>query len=160
MAEPFIPELNVPIIFRQRPVSVPGDLRPIWRICLLIILLRKCCIGGKSSLRRLHVLNWAVRSPSVSTTLINAINGAFPPDAVIIRIEPALNRAIDLSIGEGLVHRGTKDRIELTSKGKEFADTILDTKLVLEQEKRFVEQVGYSVSEKFVKAMFEQGELS
>lgn len=160
MAETFIPELNVPIVFRQRPVSLPGDLRPVWRIGLIVLLLRECCRGGRSSLRRLHVLSWTVRSSDATTTLLNAIDGEFPPDAVIIRIEPALNRAIDYAIGERLLRRGTKDRVELTPEGKEFADTILNDNLVLGREKRYVEEVGHAVTETFVMKMFDKGELS
>lgn len=160
MADIFIPELDVPVIFRQQPVSLPGDLRPVWRISVLMLLLRKCCTGGKSSLRRLHVLSWAVRSSEASTMLLNAIDGEIPPDAVIVRIEPALNRAVDFAIGEGLLRRGTKDRVELTPEGRELAESILADKLVLAREKRFADEVRYSVTEGFVKSMFEQGESS
>lgn len=157
MIEPLIPELDVPILFRRRPVALPGDLRPAWRISLVLVLLRRCCTGGKSSLRRLHVLSWAIRFPHVTTSLLHALGGNVPPDAVIIRIEPALNRAVDFAIGEGLVRRGSKDRIELTNSGKEFADEILSDQLVLGHEKQFVELVRFNVTESFVNAMFDRG---
>lgn len=154
MAEPFITELNVPVVFRERPIAIPGDLRPTWRISVLSILLRKCCRQGKSSLQRLHVLSWAVRSKEVGSSLAQSVEGEIPPDSVLVRIEPAVNRAIDLAIGEGILRRSNRDRVELTNKGKKFADSILENQLVLSHEKDFIDQVRFSITESFVTKMF------
>ncbi len=156
MDELTIPELDVPIIFRERPAALPGDLRPLWRVSLLVLLLRKCCRGDKSSLRRIHVLSSAARSKEVAETLLDAIENVIPPGLVIVRIEPALNRAIDYAIGEGLVKRGKKDRLELTSAGKKFADELMQNPLLLASEKRFINAVGYRVNEAFVQSMFKR----
>ena len=56
------PEFDVQFSFQRRPISLPGDLRPTWRIGLLTILMVQCCRQQRSSLTRLHVLSWAVRS--------------------------------------------------------------------------------------------------
>lgn len=157
MPEPLIPELNVPVIFRQRPISVPGDLRPAWRISVIVLLLKKCCRQGRSSLRRLHVLSWAVRDEEVANALVRAIGGEVPPGTVLVRIEPALNRAVDFAIGEGLIQRQSSDRVELTVDGKDFADTIMDDTLVLGYEKQFAERIRLSVTEDFVTRMFDRG---
>jgi len=157
MPDPLIPELDVPVIFRQRPISVPGDLRPAWRISVIVLMLRKCCLQGRSSLRRLHVLSWAVRDAQVANALVRAIGGETPPDTVLVRIEPALNRAVDFAIGEGLLRRQSSDRVELTADGKDFAQDILSNTLVLGYEKQFVERIRFTVTEDFVKRMFELG---
>ena len=157
MPESLIPELNVPVIFRQRPISVPGDLRPAWRISVIVLLLKNCCRQGRSSLRRLHVLSWAVRDEEVANALVRAIGGEVPPGTVLVRIEPALNRAVDFAIGEGLIQRQSSDRVELTVDGKDFADTIMDDTLVLGYEKQFAERIRFSVTEDFVTRMFERG---
>lgn len=157
MDDPLIPELNVPVIFRQRPISVPGDLRPAWRICVIVLLLQKCCRQCRSSTRRLHVLSWAVRDAEVGRALIRAIDGEVPPDTVLVRIEPALNRAVDFAIGEGLIRRQSSDRVELTADGKELAETIMKDTVVLGTEKAFVESIRFAVTEDFVKKMFERG---
>ena len=158
MPDPLIPELDVPVIFRQRPISIPGDLRPAWRISVIVLMLRKCCLQGRSSLRRLHVLSWAVRDAEVANALVRAIEGEVPPDTVLVRIEPALNRAVDFAIGEGLIRRQSSDRVELTADGKEFADAILKDTLVLGYERQFLERIRFTVTEDFVKRMFELGE--
>lgn len=160
MADPLIPELDVPVIFRQRPLSVPGDLRPAWRISVIVLILRKCCLQGRSSLRRLHVLSWAVRDTQVADALVRAIGGEVPPDTVLVRIEPALNRAVDFAIGEELIRRQRSDRVELTADGKDFAEAILKDTVVLGYEKQFAERVRFTVTEDFVKRMFELGETA
>ena len=157
MLDPLIPELDVPVIFRHRPLSVPGDLRPAWRISVILLLLRKCCRQGRSSLRRLHVLSWAIKDEQVANALVRAIDGEVPPGTVLVRIEPALNRAVDLARGHGLIQRQSSDRVELTVDGKDFADNILNDKLVLGYEKLFAERIRFSVTEDFVTRMFEPG---
>ena len=157
MTDPLIPEWDVPVIYRQRPISIPGDLRPAWRISVIVLMLRKCCRQGKSSLRRLHVLSWAVRDAEVANALVRAIGGEVPPDTVLVRIEPALNRAVDFAIGEGLIRRQSSDRVELTAEGIDLAETIVNDNIVLGYEKQFVERIRFTVTEDFVKRMFELG---
>ena len=71
-----VPELDAEFIFRRRPLALPGDLRPRWRIGLLALLLNNCCRQQRSSLTRLHVLNWAVRSEANHENLTALIKGA------------------------------------------------------------------------------------
>jgi len=93
----------------------------------------------------------------VANALVRAIGGETPPDTVLVRIEPALNRAVDFAIGEGLLRRQSSDRVELTADGKDFAQDILSNTLVLGYEKQFVERIRFTVTEDFVKRMFELG---
>lgn len=157
MPDPFIPELNVPVLFRTRPLAIPGELRPAWRISVVVLLLRKCCRQGRSSLRRLHVLSWATKNSEVQETLIRAIQGEVAPDTILVRIEPALNRAVDFAEGEGLLRKLSAGRVELTGDGKEFADEISKDPIVLGYEKAFMDHLRFEVTEDFVKGMFERG---
>jgi hypothetical protein len=93
----------------------------------------------------------------VGNALVRAIEGEVPPDTVLVRIEPALNRAVDFAMGEGLLRRKNSDRVELTPDGIGFADTILADTFVLGYEKQFVERIRFKVSEDFVTRMFELG---
>jgi hypothetical protein len=108
----------------------------------------------------LHVFSWAIRDREVSIALVRAVNGEVPPDTVLVRIEPALNRAVDFAIGEGLVRRQSSDRVELTPEGKDFADSILKDTIVLGFEKQFIETIRFTVTEEFVNRMFELGETA
>ena len=92
--------------------------------------------GGKASFGKLHVLNWALRSQEGSKALLDILERRFSPGTVIVRIEPSLNRAVDLAHGEGLVKRNNGG-IELTLQGQVEAKRILEQKDIYVQEKEF-----------------------
>jgi hypothetical protein len=54
-------KLDIPFIFKSRPSPVPGDLRPTWRIALILLILINSR-SKKASLRKLHVVSWAART--------------------------------------------------------------------------------------------------
>jgi hypothetical protein len=149
-----IRELDADFIFRRRPVALPGDLRPTWRIGLLMLLLSQCCRQQRSSLTRLHVLSWAVRSKANHQDLIALIDGKLSPDALIVRFEPACSRAIDFAIGERLIKRVDGSRIELTGSGRTFAEEILMNSSVYSTEKKLVSAIGQKASETLVDNIF------
>lgn len=149
-----IPELETSFIFRRRPIAIPGDLRPGWRIGLLTLFLSKCCRGCRSSITRIHVLSWAVRTEESRELLRSAISGVSAPDALIVRFEPSLNRAIDFAIGEGLISRSSGSRIELTTHGRQLAEEILAETTLFVIEKEFMTEIRQKVTEVMVDAIF------
>ena len=93
-------KINVPFIFSQKPESIPPDLRPIWRIALLLLLLYSCR-GNRASLKKLHVLNWAIRIPESRQRFLRYIKGESKPDDVIIRFEPSVKSILKYRIKPG-----------------------------------------------------------
>lgn len=149
-----VPELDVAFIFRRRPVALPGDLRPTWRIGLLVLLLSQCCRQQRSSLTRIHVLNWAARSEANHADLTALIANKLSPDQLIVRFDPACNRAIDFAIGEGQLKRVDGSRIELTESGKALADEISKDSELYVTEKRLTGAIKQKVSETLVDKIF------
>lgn len=149
-----IPELNTEIIFRRRPLFLPEDLRPAWRIGLLVLLLSSCCRGGKSSRARLHVLSWGVRTRKSQLDLVAAIAGNLSPDTLLVRFDPFLDRALDFAIGEGLIQHVGGKSIALTPTGKQLAEEIRKSDFVFSAERGFVDLISQKVSEDLVKQMF------
>lgn len=154
MNELILPEFDTSFSFQRRPISLPGDLRPTWRIGLLAILLSQCCRQQRSSLTRLHVLSWAVRSKANHDDLLSLVNHALPPDALIVRFDPAVNRAIDLAIGEKLINRVDGSRIELSESGREFAEEIFADEQLYLAEKALASSLRHKVSEAVVDEIF------
>lgn len=152
--EDLLAALNTAFVFRSRPISLPADLRPTWRIGLLVLMLSKCCRQQKSSLTRLHVLNWAVRSEPNMESLLALLANELTPDSLIVRFEPAFNRAIDFAIGEGLIQRVDGARIELTTAGKSFAKEIVEKADLYSNEKRLLDLVRLRASEGLVDQIF------
>lgn len=149
-----IPELNTPFVFNERPESIPGDLRPMWRIGLLLLMLYMASRGSKSSFGRLHVLNWALRSDEGRDALLGILEGRLFPGTVVVRIEPSLNRAVDFAHGEGLLKKVGGDRIELTSPGEAEAKRMLEQDELFTSEREYLEQVGKKLTEKLVAELF------
>lgn len=149
-----VPELDAEFIFRRRPVALPGDLRPTWRIGLLVLLLSQCCRQQRSSLTRMHVLNWAARSEMNHADLIALIAGRLSPDQLIVRFDPACNRAIDFAIGEGLLKRVDGSRIELTQSGKALAEEISKDPKVYVTEKKLAGAIKQKASETLIDSIF------
>ena len=154
MPEIEIPELSAAFLFRRRPVAIPGDLRPAWRIGLVVQLLRKCCRGGRSTHTRLHVLSWGIRTKESRRGLQEAISGHLAPDSLIVRFEPLLNRAVDFAIGEDLVRRVGGGKIQLTGAGNALADELESTDAIYVVEKQFMDAIGQRVTEAFVTHIF------
>ncbi|MEL6898523.1 MAG: hypothetical protein AAFP90_20700, partial [Planctomycetota bacterium] len=110
-------DLTASVVFRRRPIDIPGDMRPAWRISFIVLMLYQCCRGGKSSIRRLHVFNWCGRSADAGNLLRRAVSERVSPGAVLVRIEPSLARAVDFAIGARLLDRDGKDRVKITMDG-------------------------------------------
>lgn len=150
-----IPELDTEFLFRHRPVAVPGDLRPAWRIGLLVLLLARCCRQGRSSLTRLHVLNWAVRTENNRQTLFALVRHSLSPTSLVVRFDPAFNRAIDFAIGEGLVQRVDGSRIKISATGNTLANEIGQDEALYKTEKAFMADVKQKITESLVESIFE-----
>lgn len=158
MPDARIPELDTGFTFERRPVSIPGDLRPGWRIAAIVLLINKCCRQNRTTFARLHVLSWAVRTESSRRSLLAAIDGLLTPDAVIARVEPSLNRAVDFALGEGLLRRVDGDRIELTQAGLTLADEVNNDDVAFSAEKQFIGVLRKRLTENMVNQLFRRGQ--
>jgi hypothetical protein len=148
-----IPELKTDFLFRRRPMAIPGDLRPSWKIGLIVLWLKTCCRGGRTSLARLHVLSWGTRTEKSRSDLQAAIKGDLHPTSIIVRFDPFLNRSVDFAIGEGLIQR-SGSKIELTLDGQKLAEELEQINSVYVSEKKFISEIRQSVTETLVNNMF------
>jgi hypothetical protein len=135
--------------FGQRPVAIPADLRATWKIGVLSLVLHNCCRQSRSSLAKLHIVNSMFYSENTAVAVSEALAGNPPMFPLAIRVEPAVNRAIDLAAGMNLVLRAASGRIELTDRGTRMARA-LDTSHVYEREKGILRTLGRSLTERMV----------
>lgn len=149
-----IPEFRTPFIFRQRPASIPADLRPAWRIGLIVLLLNNCCRNGKTSLTRLHVLSWGFITSDGRSQLALAVEGKLSPDSLVIRFEPFLLQAVDYAVGERIILRIGGDKVELTELGRKLAVELQADKAIFASEKGLMATIGMRVTEDLIKRMF------
>lgn len=138
-----------PFTFRERPAPVPGDLRISWRFALNLLIVQRSR-SKRSSLARLYILNDGTRSFDDADLLSDILIGAAPLADFRVKVEPALGRALDLMVGEGLlVWETVSDRlgVELTSSGLALASEIQKDKNIMALEKERIEFISPLLTE-------------
>lgn len=133
--------------FTRRPMAIAAELRPDWKIGALLLILHLSSRGGKSSLRRLHILNWALRSAKNRAEFEQVREHQQRLFSFQFRFEPALARAIDLAVGEKLIEWVDRDRLRITEKGKRWLTDILKDESVMREERDFLKRIGKSITE-------------
>lgn len=147
-------EIDIPFRFVRRPMPLPAELRPDWKIAILLLILEISSHGGKSSLRRLHVLNWSMRSTRFRRDFEDRLKTPVPLFRLSVRFEPAFSRAIDLAVGENLAEWVGGNRLKITSKGKTWVGAIQQDHSLLLDEKQFLQGLGKSITERLAEEMF------
>jgi hypothetical protein len=152
--------LDVPFTFSRRPVAISGEMRPLWRMALITLFLDISSRGAKSSLTRLHALNWLSKTPRSRDQLIKILEREHSDGTPIIRYEPSFNRALDLAVGENLIARYDGNRFALTLKGRRFSKEIESEESCLNHEKEFLRKVGKRFTESISSELTESGVLA
>lgn len=120
----------------------------------LILLILLHSRGKKATLQKLHVLNSACRSIGTRGDFLRYVQGNARKDEIIPRVEPSLNRALNLARGEGLVQIEMGKNIKLTPTGLKLAKQLDETSDCLDGEKVFLKQVESFATEDRVEDLF------
>src|SRR5438105_2303354 len=96
--------LDRPFEFSEQPVPTPAEYRPKWRTALVVLLVG-ACYGRRASWHQLHVLGWACRSRANQEAFERLKAGEGELGDTVVRYDPALDRAIDLALYDGLLER-------------------------------------------------------
>ncbi|MAD42367.1 MAG: hypothetical protein CL623_08255 [Arcobacter sp.] len=126
------------IIFSQKQISIPTDLRPMYKISLILMMLKANGYSKKLSYLQLQYLNWLVKHDE-EVKDINFSQDELPFDS--IRIDPFLNTAIEYCIGEKLIEISKSGKFELTAKAEVFINKIVKEK-VLRDEYKLLKSIG------------------
>lgn len=141
------PIINRPFRFKRRPMAIAPDFRKDWKIALLLLILQICSRGGKSSLKRLHVINWAVRTERHQHEFEETKNADLPLFAFKVRFEPAFSRAIEFAEAQKLIAWIEGDRVQITQLGRAYVGSIIRSKEILQEEITFLTRIGKSLTE-------------
>ncbi|MGD0797737.1 MAG: hypothetical protein ABR910_08440 [Acidobacteriaceae bacterium] len=141
------PRITLPFRFTRRPISIAPDFRKDWKIALLLVILEISSRNGKSSLKRLHVINWAVRTGRHQRQFEETKDERTPMFSFKVRFEPAFSRAIEFAEAQKLIAWVDGDRVQITQVGRSFANGVIKARNVLEMEIGFLKRVGKSISE-------------
>lgn len=139
--------------FRKRRMPLIPDYRPMYKIGLLVCVLKIVSGGGKSSLNKLHFFIWALKSKRNMDFITMLLETNDSSNLITWGVEPALNKALSLGVAEDLFVL-KDDKYTLTSKGDDFYKEIKKDKELFADEKRFLEGIGKRmVTEDFIKTL-------
>lgn len=128
--------------FTKRPIPLPAEYRPMYKIAILVMILKYCCRGESANLLKLHLLSWSLASEKNMQELKDYITSNFKSDFSVWGIEPALNRALQLAVAENICDIINGKNYKLTEKGNKFFDMIKADKELFELEKKFLSFIG------------------
>ncbi|WP_253271433.1 serine/threonine protein kinase [Serratia marcescens] len=115
--------IGKPFTFTKRPEYLPCDMRPLWRCGLVLIIFSIVGRSGCCSLKKLHVVNWILKSEQNTSSyefwILN--KDSLKPE---VRMDPTLDRAIELLLAEGFILR-ENDKFKISEKGDECANELI-----------------------------------
>lgn len=140
------------IAFSKRSVPIPADYRPLYRIGQIALILKLNCRGSKASFLKLHLFHWGLKTEFSRNVLTELVGGGRSKSLVIWGFDPALNRALQFAVAEGVCHMHD-GKYNLTEKGHRLAQLFLAESEIYTFEKAFLQTLGKGVSEGKIKAL-------
>ena len=138
--------LDGPFELTARPEPVPGDLRLAWGIAVVILILGRSR-GKRASLQKLHFMAHSTRTRHAREEAMRVIEGRVTTAALVVRVEPWLNRALAFAQAAGLVAIEHGSHAKLTNDGIAALEKITKTDSVLLEEKAFLGAFGQRATE-------------
>lgn len=134
--------------FVRRPSPVLVEHRPLYKITQLLLVLQMSSRGGKSTLPRLHLFNWALKSTDRIQKLVEAAK-AKVLNMTAWGFDPALAIAIRFAVAESLIE-ATSTGYQLTEKGRAFITEVLKDTDAFTPERKLLTQIGKDITEGMV----------
>jgi hypothetical protein len=136
------------LTFAHRPQPLPASLRPVYRIALIVLVLKINCRGNTASLLKLQFFNWILKS----SYLQEQIGDSLAPESIftleLIHLDPMVNLALKYAFADKLISITNNSKYKLTQKGNDFVEHILhDDQAVLAEERRLLQRISQRVSE-------------
>lgn len=137
--------------FIRRPSPVLVEHRPLYKITQLLLVLHMSSRGGKSTLPRLHLFNWALKSTDRIQKLVVAAKSKVL-HMTAWGFDPALAIAIRFAVAEDLVET-TSTGYQLTDKGRAFIAEVLKDAGAFASERKLLAQIGKDITEGMVETV-------
>lgn len=136
------------LLFERRPAPVLVEHRPLYKICQLLLVLRVSSRGGKSTLPRLHLFNWALKRTDRLQKLVDAAKSK-ALHVTAWGFDPAVAIAIRYAVAEELI-KTTSTGYQITDKGQAFIDAALKDATTFAQEHLLLKDIGKDITEGMV----------
>jgi hypothetical protein len=138
------------LAFTVRPSVVIPEHRPLYKIVQILLVLQMASHGKKSSMVRLQMFNWVLKSaPRREKLAAAATKGGL--DFPAWGFDPALDTAVSLAKADGLVEP-TSTGVKLTEKGAQLCAAVVEEELYAE-DRGFLATLKTSITEKMVQTI-------
>ncbi|MDU4787620.1 MAG: hypothetical protein E6441_12855 [Clostridium sp.] len=135
------------VTIKNRPMAVPYNYRPIYKVSELVLILLNCCPSNKGcSAEKLHIISNVIKNEDDLSTLLDFFDD-YKNTLLIIRYDPVVNRALRFAVGEGLVKIQKNGLMRLTKSGKKFGELLKDNDSLFKKEKKITEKISYRLTE-------------
>lgn len=143
------------IVFNEKPDAVPYNYRISYRVSLLCLILKLC--GGRKgcSLMKIHIISTAIASKDFYDKLQKFIKFNRDRD-IIVRFDPAINRALEYAIADKLIGQQVNGRYKLVEKGKTLVDNICEDNGLLKLEKELLNGISLNLTEERINEISER----
>lgn len=135
----------------QSPYSLPIEMRPLWRICLIISSI--AIVSGKKEyldINKINILVWMLIRHSrwkIYEDYLFDRNKEIP----LVSVDTATYRAIEFCIAKGFVSMEDA-KLHMTDLGK-LLFSILVTQNIMVDERNFLLSIGKNLTEKKVNSL-------
>ncbi|MFB9869154.1 hypothetical protein [Vreelandella sulfidaeris] len=144
--------------FNHRGTPIDPELRPLWRISLIALILFKICSGNKANSKKIQVLYSLVASEKKRRSYRLIIEKEELNLSVNVRFDPLVDRAVDIALGEEIFILDASKSIKLTEKGLGFVKKIDSDSSIFTLEKDFLKLFSKShFSEKVIDSLITGG---
>ncbi|TVX83704.1 hypothetical protein FQP34_00145 [Peribacillus simplex] len=138
------------IQFKNKKVPISAEMRPLYRITRLLLVLEYASRKNTASLIKLQLFDWTFQNSERYSVLKNLISTENFP---IIKFDPFVIRALNYGIGLGLIEiNDTNQNFTLSSKGKEWLFSVKSQE-VFQNELQLLKIIKKSITEVKIKEL-------
>jgi len=134
--------------FERKAMPVFPEHRPMYKICQILLILNISSSGGKSSLIRLHLFNWALKDKKRVKMFISSAESKAITFGVW-GLDPTLNMALNFAVAEDLVKKTTTG-YQITPRGTLFLQ-VAKIPTLFEDEVGILSIIKKNITESMVK---------
>lgn len=135
----------------NKPYPVPIEMRPLWRICLIITSI--AVVSGEKrylDLKKVNILVWMLIRRSKWDEYEEFLLG-HSSKIPLVSVDTATYKAVEFAIAKDFV-RLEKGRLYLMENGEELFSLLNDNE-IMQEEMDYLEQVGRKLTAERVKSL-------
>lgn len=144
--------LNSPFTFTRRKNFISCDVRPLWKSCLVVLVLGITSKENSASLKKIHTANWITKKYEHLISFLQW-SGKDDRKRPNVRLEPAIDRVINLLVSNGIAIK-SEGKISLTPSGVILFNKLNEENIFMSEKTSLTEAKKY-LSEAAVHRLFQ-----